>query len=456
MIRKIEWMVIGVILAAYLVLAGQYATRTPDWQTPDEPAHYNYVRQIADEGKLPVLKLGDWQQDYQNQLTAEGFNPALLDRIDTVQYEDHQPPLYYLLEAPVYALTDGNLHALRLLSVLLGAGMILCTWALLWTVLPRWPSLALVGAGFVAFLPQHLAILGSVSNDALAELVVSGTLLLVAIYLGNSRRSAAAAAPPHHISPVVLGVLVGIALLTKTTIYFLAGVVGLAVLLRWRRERWPRRQGITQLAAAAIPALLIGGVWWVRNLIVYGGLDFTGLSRHDAITIGQMRRDTYIDLVCGGSTRVYLENMAQTTFHSFWGQFGWMAVPMPGNIYRLFMLFTLVVLVGVVLFAWRQHWPRTLSGPQRDALIVLAVVIVFVFAAFLIYNRTFVQFQGRYLYPALIPFALLVAVGLTGWTALVENQFPALEWLPVTAMIGLAIFAWYALDTYLVPNLPVW
>jgi len=148
--------------------------------------------------------------------------------------------------------------------------------------------------------------------------------------------------------------------------------------------------------------------------------------------------------------------MARSTFHSFWGQFGWMAVPMPDNIYRLFLLFTLAVLAGVILFAWRHRWPRTLNGPQRDALIVLAVVIVFVFAAFLLYNRTFVQFQGRYLYPALIPFALLVAVGLAGWTALPEDRLPVLEWLPVLVMIGLAIFAWYALDTYLVPNLPAW
>ncbi len=74
----------------------------------------------------------------------------------------------------------------------------------------------------------------------------------------------------------------------------------------------------------------------------------------------------------------------------------------------------------------------------------------------MLYNRDFVQFQGRYLYPALIPLAFLVAIGLNGWTSLFENLFPAMDWVPVTAMIGLAVFAWYALDTYIVPNLPVW
>jgi hypothetical protein len=52
--------------------------------------------------------------------------------------------------------------------------------------------------------------------------------------------------------------------------------------------------------------------------------------------------------------------------------------------------------------------------------------------------------------------AFLVAIGIGGWMSLAESRFPALDWLPVTVMIGLALFAWYALDTYLVPNLPAW
>jgi 4-amino-4-deoxy-L-arabinose transferase-like glycosyltransferase len=442
MIRRIEWIVISLILAAYLVIAGLYATRTPDWQAPDEPAHYNYVRQIAEEGRLPVLEMGDWQQDYQNELVNSGFDPALMGRVDTIEYEDHQPPLYYLLQSPVYALTDGDLIAMRLLSVLLGAGFILTTWATLRLLLPRWPEMALTGAAFVAFLPQHLAILGSVSNDTLAELIVGLTLLAVVVYLGNERR----------VSPVVLGVLGGIAMLTKTTIYFLGGIVVLAVLLRWWREQWPWRRGAAHLAAILIPALIMGGVWWIRNLDVYSGTDFTALDRHDAVTIGQPRTDDYIETMYGGSTRVYLENYVKTTFRSFWGQFGWMAIPMPSRIYTIFLALTLLVLLGLPLFFWRH----TISRPQRDTLIIFAVVLVAVFGAYILYNLEFVQFQGRYLYYALIPFAFLVAVGLGGWATLLDDRFPALAWVPVTAMIGLALFALYALDTYIVPNLPAW
>lgn len=454
MIRRIEWTLIGFIVAAYLVIASEYAIRTPDWQAPDEPAHVNYVRQLAGDGHFPVLKMGDWQQDYQQQLVSSGFDPALTDRLDTVQYEDHQPPLYYLLQTPIYALTDGDLLAMRLFSVLLGAGVVWTTWAVLWVLVPRWPNMAITGAAFVAFLPQHLSIMGSVSNDSLAELIVGLTLLAAVVYLGNHRTLPEDEEPTtrkHTIHPAWLGVLVGAALLTKTTIYFLGGVAALAVLLRWRRERWPWQIAARQFAYVLIPALLIGGAWWVRNLNVYGGLDFMGLERHEDVTVGQLRTGDYIEDI---GTRRYLDNYAQTTFHSFWGQFGWMAVPMPGRIYTLLLIFSLVALAGVGLFFWRHRWPRTLTPPQQDALIVLGVVLICALAAYLLYNLDFVQFQGRYLYPALIAFAFLVAVGLTGWVSLFENQFPALAWLPPTVMIGLAVFALYALDTYLVPNLP--
>jgi len=445
MTRGVERSLLGAVLLIYLVLAGLYAIRTPDWQAPDEPAHYNYIRQIAEDGALPVLEPGDWQQAYQDELTARGFDPALLGRLETVQYEDHQPPLYYLLQAPVYAATGGDLLALRLVSVALGAGVVLAAWAVLHTLFPEHRALALTGAAFVAFLPQHLAILASVSNDPLAELIVGLTLLVAVRYLRGEARGT---------SPVLLGVLVGLALLTKTTIYFLAGIAVLAVVLRGRRERWPWPAVARHLAAVLIPALILGGVWWARNVSVYGGVDFTGLARHDAVTAGQPRTTEYIDEMYSGSFGRYLEAFAATTFRSFWGQFGWMALIMPRWAYAAFALFSLGVLAGAALYIRGARWPGALSGPQRDGLALLGVTLALVAAAYVLYNVDFVQFQGRYLYPALIPLALLVAIGLAGWTGSLPGR--ARDLAPVLLMFALAAYALYALERIIVPNLPAW
>ncbi len=38
---------------------------------------------------------------------------------------------------------------------------------------------------------------------------------------------------------------------------------------------------------------------------------------------------------------------------------------------------------------------------------------------YLYYNTEFVQFQGRYMYPGLIPLGIFVALGLDGWRRLI-------------------------------------
>ena len=38
---------LGLTVAAYLTIGVLYGFRTPAWQVPDEPAHYNYVRHLV-------------------------------------------------------------------------------------------------------------------------------------------------------------------------------------------------------------------------------------------------------------------------------------------------------------------------------------------------------------------------------------------------------------------------
>ena len=43
-----RWLLPAIVLA-YLLLATLYAVYTPDWQAPDEPAHYNYVKYLGEQ-----------------------------------------------------------------------------------------------------------------------------------------------------------------------------------------------------------------------------------------------------------------------------------------------------------------------------------------------------------------------------------------------------------------------
>lgn len=450
--KRLEIGVLGFILCLYGILAWGYATRTPDWQIPDEPAHYNYIRQIVDTGELPVIEMGDWDQSYLDTLRSNNFSPDVTADIERVEYEDHQPPLYYLLQSIIFQISDGDLITMRLFSAFLGGVVIISAWAAIRRIFPHQPWLGLSAAAFIAFLPQRLSIMAGVSNDSLAEMVAGLTSLMIVDYL---LRTPNENQKWWQERTLWLGILVGIAFITKTTIYYLSAIAGLAILLRWWREKWSFKSALKPIMLFAIPALLMGAIWWIHGLQVYGGTDFLGLQRHDEVVVGQLRTDDYVNLELGGSQRLYVENLTETTFHSFWGQFGWMALPMKTNIYRMLLLVVIGIGIGIILYAIQKGWFKSLSKPQKEIFVLFVLTIVLVFAQFLIYNRTFVQFQGRYLYPALIPLALWVVLGLSGWSNLLTRWQPKTKWLPLPATLLMVFFAWYALRN-VISVLPTW
>ncbi|MBC7871439.1 MAG: glycosyltransferase family 39 protein, partial [Chitinophagaceae bacterium] len=174
---------LALIILTYLAVGGLYALRTPDWQTPDEPAHYNYTRQLVESGKVPMIESGDWDQAYLGELTSSRFAPETLANLDTVQYEDHQPPFYYMLAAPVYALSNGDLTALRLFSVLIGLIILVSAYGIGKAMFPERSQIGLGAAAFVAFLPQHVAFLAAANNDALGWALVALMLWGTVVYL---------------------------------------------------------------------------------------------------------------------------------------------------------------------------------------------------------------------------------------------------------------------------------
>jgi 4-amino-4-deoxy-L-arabinose transferase-like glycosyltransferase len=398
------------ILLAYLLAGTLYAVYTPDWQAPDEPAHYNYIRQLAD-GRFPVMQPGDYNQDYQEEVIDAEFAPQY--SVTSFEYEDYQPPLYYLLQTPVYLLFDGALRPLRLFSVLLGAGVVALAYLIAQRLFPAQDWLWPTTAAFVAFLPQHVAMLAAVNNDSLAELLVAATLYTI-IRISEAER-------PTNRQLLLLGTLLGLGFLTKATVYLMVPVIGLYLLwANWREWRPFFRQAALVFGTAG----LIGLPWWVRNVVVYGGLDILGIGAHNDIVTGQPTTAEWIANYGLGYT---LRNLFQTTFQSFWGQFGWMGVVMRPWVYQLLLLFTVLTLIGLVLFFTRfrivtnpvseQRQTASHNPPAQVYGVILAGTFALSLLLFLTYNLTFVQHQGRYLFPGLIPIAIAVALA---WTTLIE------------------------------------
>ncbi len=423
-----------IIVAVYATIGVLYAALTPLWQVPDEPAHYNYVRALAEGRGIPVIEVGDYDQAYIGRLTTEKFPPEL--PIEPLEYEDHQPPLYYLLATPVYLLFGGAVLPLRLLSVLFGAGLLLVAFGAVRTVFPARPELALMTAAFIAFIPQHVAMTAGVNNDALAELVVGGTLWALVVYVGGG-----------HDRPWPVGLLLTAALLTKTTTYFVAGVAVVAVLIRWRQERRTWGWMVGQLAWMLVPALLLSAPWFIRNGLTYGWLDPLGLVRHNAVVEGQPRSSEWLaDYGWGG----LLSRLARTAFQSFWGQFGWMGVVLPARIYQALALLSALLVAGFLWWLFDQCRPR-LTLSQHASLLLLLISCFLTLLEFLWYNLTFVQHQGRYLFPALIPIGMAAALGLDILAGVLPQRMR--PWAIATLFAGLAALDVYCLFKFIIPFL---
>ena len=248
------------ILLAYGYIAFGYARGTPRWNNPDEPAHVNVIRQIATTGTLPVLTEGDWDKATLDRLTTAWFPNDY--EVDGIRYEGHQPPLYYLLAAPVHRLTanqplNRQILALRLFSAAIGAIAVIAAFVVAREAAPERPVLAVLTAATVAFVPMNTAISAAVNNDCLATALAAVTLaaLMVGRRRGFSDRWA-----------MGLGVLIGALILTKLTVYvfvplilatlFAAGRTLTPVLSQ--RERESSRTPLADVRAARDRGPMVG------------------------------------------------------------------------------------------------------------------------------------------------------------------------------------------------------
>ena len=165
------------ILVAYFVVAVRYAAITPNWQAPDEPSHYNYIAHIAETATLPILRMGDYNQKSLTYLVTNNF-PAN-QGIDSFRYESYQPPLFFIAATPVFWATNGSLFALRLFNIYLGLGALIMIWLALELVFPAKPLIRLGATAFAGLLPMHVAVMSSVNNDVLAELLILAAALVL-------------------------------------------------------------------------------------------------------------------------------------------------------------------------------------------------------------------------------------------------------------------------------------
>lgn len=490
-----------VIVIAYIVLGAMFAVGTPPWQVPDEPAHYNYVRHVAVYGTLPELRQGDYPAEYLEEIKARRFPPDLA--IDPIRYESHQPPLYYILAAAVRRLAVSfglpELVVLRAFSVFLGAMTLLAAFRLIDALgSPAGgvdPVLALGAVAFAATLPMHVAMTAAVNNDALSGLLLTTIVWRLVVTSGRDWT------PQRALG---IGALLGLAFLTKMQSYVAFPLAATALLWdlgyarRWRPAGgWRRVAGLAAIMFGT--ALLMALPWLLRNAELYGPADLLGLARHDLVVEGQLTTSAFIAEHGWASLAT---SFVRTTFQSFWGIFGWMGVPMPPRVYQSLAGLTLLAALGVALYAWRTwgcglrvtdsgsegsqvtgdrlqatgdtssyacNLSPVTSNPQRTthnpsptarSLLLLSIWLAGTAAGYVWWNLSYLQHQGRYLFPAIVPLGLAFTLGLREvFCRPPRYLFPALG-MGIVALLALGLargdVAWFAVALVALAGGAVW
>jgi 4-amino-4-deoxy-L-arabinose transferase-like glycosyltransferase len=483
---------IHLLLAVFIFIAATYSILTPPFETPDEIWHFAFIQHVATGQGLPVAEPNSKALWRQQGVQAPGYYlaavaltawidqsdfPAIYDRANphrAIGQPDAPGNRNYLVHYPA---EEGwpwrgsilALHLARFFSIFLGAVTIYAVYRTVDLILGR--SAALLGAAFVAFIPQFVFISAAASNDnainAAAALVLWQLVAMMRRGEEARRRredgglQTADRRPQmehitrntpipniqyvlsHHLiipSFLRLGLFLGLALISKLSALALVGLSGLTILwIAWRARSW-RPIGMAILWIGG-PVLLIAGWWYGRNWLLYG----------DPLAWAMWEANILLRVVPADAGTILGE--LGGLFRSFWGLFGWMNVAYPEWIYWVFGGLSLLIGAGLLLRSVNPSltlparregtdllpMEKSVSQPTKDpppvarcpqrllrgeleggiwrltSMGLLLLWLLLLTYSWLRFMQIAPAAQGRYFFPAASTLALIFVLGLHGF-----------------------------------------
>lgn len=433
------------LLCVFALFATAYAVAVPLFEGPDEDDHFRYAKFLADHRALPVQLFqaggGDaghqgWQPPLYYALAALVISP--IDTSDYARRLQRNPAaaltgdraccgrnLYFHLDAEnfPYQRTTLAVRLARGVTILFGLVTVAALYALALALFPRRHYLALAVTATATLNPSFLYASALVSNDV--PLVAFCTLALWAM-----AKILTGAWDANWKSFAVLGTIIALAIITKTTALGLIPFAFVVIIFVARRERGQPDSSrlasrvsrianshssllslISLFAAFSIPLLLLTGWYFLRNQIVYGDplayklVAASALPPRDApLTIPEL-------------LQINLPWLWQT----FWGG------PTPGDFPQALLSFLLIAYaisaVGMTFYVLRAR--HALDTARLLMLGILLAWLAFIFVAQLQFIRTASGTdQGRYLFPAISTLALVFVLG---WREIVWQIFSRLR-----------------------------
>jgi 4-amino-4-deoxy-L-arabinose transferase-like glycosyltransferase len=358
---------------------------------PDEPAHFIYVRSIAEDLRLP-----QWSTEVVSTEESAATHQA------------HHPPLYYAVLAVVYTVAklagagfEGIWYALRIATVLFGIGWIYFSWRLAGELF-REGSLAPVAVtAFTAFLPLSTYMSSVINNDVPQAMFFTWALWLLVVFLRTGKLAV--------MSGIWLGLIIGLSILTKAQGLLLVPLLALALLMLRNRGRGKGDYTYIYAALAACgTAVLVSGWWFIRSYMMTGQIIPQTLVRPILVDPVQV-------LLYPQEVFAVLHLATVNLFNYFWTPY-WITERFePGAIYTWGLgLVTVAAIVGLLVYLLRARQEHS-GNPAIRPLVFLCAAIALLYLS-IIYQAIFVDWyvfqQGRLMLPVAAGIGTVLVVGL--------------------------------------------
>jgi len=465
---------LSLIITIFIILSVAFSLIIPVFNAPDEPFHFEYIRFLAKEKKLPN------QTSEALSITTEGFNPPLYYLIgaltlaaisknkasdivlhseqDLIQFyyypeagfsERIYPPLNprYIKwgkgsERNMFLTTSQErfpfsgsirvIHLLRLISILIAALTVLFIFKTAEALFPEHKSLALLAAGLCAFNPQFTFLSAVLNNDNLVALFSAISLYLLTKLILSEHEN-----PRPRL--IMLGAALGLGLISKVNISCLVVISMIGVIYQtlvfYRKSSLGRRlvKVVRNLLFFLMPVGIISGWYFVRSILLYGfddplGWKLQAIQNPGLVLPAQIRMQFL--------TRAFAPGL----FTSFWGQFDWLTIKLAGWMYGIYGLISLAGLIGVVMFL--SSGVKRKNKREKKTAVCLALflaAIVLALINLIILNFTFLSAQGRLIFPVMGPLCIFMALGVVAGLKRICRLIGLRQELATLAFLGLLI-----------------
>ena len=414
-------------------------------EAPDEMDQYAVCEFIGKNGRLPIFgkdmtlywlnnvtkqPLTEREIAYFKNLPADQLKPGLFSL--RVPYILH-PYLSYILSGflikCVNFFSTNPYHflvAARLISAISGALTALLTYKIAMRLFINRFDVAVLSAVFVGVLPQMTFTNSYVNSDAFSAMSATLIFLMWLKCLDSWKW--------QHIA--LLGCALGLLGLSKINTYSILILTGI-FLSGYLRAGW--KNNLRIIGTIMICAFAVSGWYFVRNKIIYNFFFMPHININEFLA---------------QSDQVLLKNMAQHkleisnfsilslflkwSFESFVGRFGWMNIRMPQAVYQIFLI---LIVSGIAGFMKSYSAAKFKSGRHRSTFMLMCSLFFLLFVMSLFFSIIFdFQAQGRYLFPAIAPFAIALSIG---WLSISNKAaVTRLSFISILALlIGINIFS---------------